>query len=63
MGDESEKSGYDPTYRQEDVDDILKDHDSRITRLERGGLVLIGYLLGFTAVNAGEIVQFFIGAF
>lgn len=34
---------YEPTYRQGDVDQTLEEHDRRISRLEKAGLVAVGY--------------------
>jgi len=45
---------YHPTYRQQDVDATLDDHDQRISRLEKAFLVGIGYGLaeGYNIVEA-----------
>jgi len=37
------KAEYSPTYRQQDVDDSLDDHDTRISRLEKFALLVVGY--------------------
>jgi len=34
---------YQPTYRQKDVDGTLENHETRISRLEKAGLVAVGY--------------------
>lgn len=34
---------YDPTYRQQDVDGTLENHETRISRLEKAGLIAVGY--------------------
>lgn len=34
---------YEPTYRQQDVDNTLDDHEIRISRLEKAVLIGIGY--------------------
>lgn len=39
----ADKAPYSPYYRQQDVDRTLDDHDSRIERLEKAGLVVLGY--------------------
>lgn len=41
MGRES----YDPTFRQQNVDETIKDHERRITRLEKVALIGAGYLI------------------
>lgn len=61
MGTASEEQSvgnYDPTYRQRDVDDTLEDHDSRISRLEKGALVGLGYALATAPEVVGQVMQF-----
>jgi hypothetical protein len=48
---------YEPSYRQEDVDTTLEDHERRITRLEKVALVAAGYFVA----DGAEIAQVFMG--
>jgi len=41
--DESSSAVERLTYRERDVDDELDDHERRISRLEKAGLVAVGY--------------------
>lgn len=47
-------SNADRTYRERSVDEALEEHDTRISRLEKGALIAIGYGLhdGGTLVSA-----------
>lgn len=36
-------SSYEPSYRQKSVDGTLDEHEKRITRLEKAGLIVLGY--------------------
>lgn len=49
-----DRQEYEPTYRQQDVDNTLEDHEHRIGRLEKAVLVGIGYGLaeGYNIVEA-----------
>jgi len=49
---------YNPTYRQSNVDDTLEDHDTRISRLEKAILVLIGYGIAEGGNIVTEIMQY-----
>lgn len=44
MAAESPEDSYDPSFRQQSVDDQLTNHEIRISRLEKGGLIVLGYL-------------------
>jgi hypothetical protein len=50
---------YDPTYREQDVDETLDDHEYRIGRLEKGGLIVAGYGLSEGWAIVTDIMQFF----
>lgn len=54
MGSAMSAEEYHPTYREQDVDDTLDDHEQRISRLEKAALVGIGYGLaeGYNLVEA-----------
>lgn len=54
MGSAMSAEEYHPTYRQQDVDNTLENHDQRISRLEKAFLVGIGYGLaeGYNIVEA-----------
>lgn len=51
----SEEETYEPTYRQQDVDHTLSDHERRITRLEKVALLGVGYGL---AEGSNIVTQF-----
>lgn len=54
MGRDANKSDINRlSYREEDVDETLAEHERRITRLEKVSLVVMGYLIadGATIVN------------
>lgn len=51
------RKAYEPSYRQEDVDTTLEDHERRITRLEKVALVAAGYLVA----DGADIVETFVG--
>lgn len=46
---------YDPSYRQQDVDETLQDHEERITRNERWRLILKGAVAGIAMASGGQI--------
>ena len=52
------KAEYRPTYRQQDVDDSLDDHDTRISRLEKFALLVVGYGIAEGGNIVTEIAQF-----
>lgn len=60
MSSDAEASTYDPSYREQDVDDTLEEHDLRIRRLEKVALVGLGYGLSQGGKFAGDILQFVI---
>lgn len=43
------------SYRKNDVDETLADHERRITRLEKVALVVTGYLVADGATIVNEI--------
>lgn len=47
---------YEPSYRQQDVDETLDDHDRRINRLEKGALVALGYVTADAPDVARELI-------
>lgn len=49
---------YEPTYRQQDIDDTLDSHETRIGRLEKISLVGIGYGLAEGSTIVTDLVQF-----
>lgn len=51
----ADKPTYEPSYRQQSVDDTLDSHDRRISRLEKGALIIGGYLI---AEGANVVEQF-----
>lgn len=53
MASETAASGYDPTYREEHVEERLDDHDRRISRLEKAALIGLGYGLA----SGSEVIQ------
>jgi hypothetical protein len=59
----SPPAAYEPSYRQEDVDKTLEDHERRITRNERWRLILKGAIAGLAMATAtdqgiGYLIQF-----
>ncbi|AGF91193.1 hypothetical protein HAPG_00007 [Halorubrum phage GNf2] len=50
---------YSPTYRQQDVDETLNDHDTRISRLEKLALLVVGYGIAEGGNIVTELAQFF----
>jgi hypothetical protein len=46
------------TWRKEHVDSTLEEHDTRIRRLEKGGLLVAGYLLAQGSNFVTELAQF-----
>lgn len=54
MADSSQLS-----YRERDVDNTLSEHDRRITRLEKAGLLTIGYMLAKGSTFITDFAQFF----
>lgn len=52
-----DRQEYQPTYRQQDVDHTLEDHEQRIGRLEKAVLVGIGYGLA----EGYEIIEIITG--
>lgn len=49
---------YDPTYREQEVDSTLQDHDVRISRLEKVALIGIGYGIAEGSNIVTDIAQF-----
>jgi len=54
MSSESERA-YEPSYRDQHVDDTLDEHNARINRLEKVALIGIGYGL---AEGSNLVTQF-----
>jgi hypothetical protein len=55
----SEETSYDPTYREQDVDETLDNHDTRLSRLEKVALLGIGYGLA----EGNQLIQAVFGFF
>lgn len=53
--DETAEEGYEPSYRQQDIDDTLDEHHTRIRRLEKGALVVLGYGIAQGSEIAGVL--------
>lgn len=51
------KKAYEPTYRQEDVDETLDNHDTRLSRLEKVALIAAGYGLADGWNIVGSLIQ------
>lgn len=52
-----DRQEYQPTYRQQDVDDTLDEHDRRLSRLEKA--VLVGF--GYGLAEGYEIIEIITG--
>jgi len=50
---------YEPTYREQDVDETLDNHDTRLSRLEKVALLGIGYGLA----EGNQLIQAVFGFF
>lgn len=48
---------YEPSYRQRDVDNMLAEHEKRLTRLEKIALLGLGYGLASGAEIITNITQ------
>jgi hypothetical protein len=57
MGVNDEAASYEPTYRQQEIDGTLDDHEARISRLEKAGLVAVGYGLASGADIVVDLSQ------
>ena len=55
----AEKASYEPTYRQQDVDSTLDEHDNRITRVEKALLIVAGYGLADGWSLVSDVVGLF----
>jgi hypothetical protein len=55
----SDEQSYEPTYRQQNVDSTLSNHESRISRLEKMALIGIGYGLAEGSNLVTKLVGFF----
>ena len=56
--DVANERGYEPSYREKDVDNTLEEHDTRISRLEKIALVGVGYGLAEGSTFITDIAQF-----
>lgn len=45
MASEQPSEGPDLSYREQNVEDDLNEHDRRISRLEKAVLIMVGYVL------------------
>lgn len=50
---------YDPSFREQSVDDALDDHDTRIRRLEKAALLGAGYGIAEGGNLVTELLGFF----
>lgn len=51
MAMSAKEEGYQPTYREQDVDDTLDNHDTRLSRLEKAAFIGAGYIARDVAPN------------
>lgn len=58
MSSEGRAGAYEPTYRQQDVDETLDNHELRISRLEKMSLMVVGYGLAEGSKLIADIAQF-----
>lgn len=58
--EQADADGYEPTYRQQDVDRTLDDHERRIGRLEKAALIGIGYGLAEGGSLVTQLASLFI---
>lgn len=49
---------YSPTYRQQDVDETLDDHEARLSRLEKAALVGAGYAIAEAPDIVNQVLSY-----
>jgi len=50
--------GYEPTYRERDVDETLDEHEQRLTRLEKLSFIILGYIAAEAPDIAATVMGF-----
>lgn len=58
MAAKAADEGYEPSYREQSVDEALDEHDRRITRLEKAGLVVLGYAIAEFPSTVSKLLGF-----